>query len=152
MAKLNNQIKWIRLLHLLYFFCVWSLASTLRIIFQIMCIFKMFNSFLCYVFFFSAILQRNTVDVGQIRLIGIATCLYLCMDSCGNLYSTVCIFGCFCAGFTNIANKFERHNRNYTGKQTTQYIDQMKLFSHRITFTASQAMMKMFSLKWFWPL
>lgn len=38
---------------------------------------------------FTAILQRNTVNVGQIRLVSIATCLYLCMDECGNLYSTV---------------------------------------------------------------
>lgn len=42
-------------------------------------------------FLLSAFLQRNTVDVGQIRLIGIATCLYLCMDPCGNLYTSVSI-------------------------------------------------------------
>lgn len=39
--------------------------------------------------FYAAVMQRITVDVGQIRLIGIATCLYLCMDSCGNLYCSV---------------------------------------------------------------
>lgn len=51
-----------------------------------------------FYFFFAAIFQRNSVNVGQIRLIGIATCLYLCMDACGNLYGSVsvlCLFFCF---------------------------------------------------------
>lgn len=42
-------------------------------------------------FFVSAILQRATVDVGKIRIQGVATCLFLCMDACGNVYGTVCI-------------------------------------------------------------
>lgn len=46
--------------------------------------------FKCRFFLVAAILQRSTVGVGQIRLIGIATCLYLCMDACGNLYGSVC--------------------------------------------------------------
>lgn len=36
-----------------------------------------------------AILQRGTVDVGQIKIQGVATCLFLCMDACGNVYGTV---------------------------------------------------------------
>lgn len=39
----------------------------------------------------SAILQRATVDVGKIRIQGVATCLFLCMDACGNVYGTVCM-------------------------------------------------------------
>ncbi|XP_037036953.1 uncharacterized protein LOC119074783 isoform X2 [Bradysia coprophila] len=34
------------------------------------------------------ILQRATVDVGKIRIQGVATCLFLCMDACGNVYGT----------------------------------------------------------------
>lgn len=42
-----------------------------------------------FIVLFPAILQRTTVDVGQIRLQGVATCLYLCMDACGNMYGSV---------------------------------------------------------------
>lgn len=34
------------------------------------------------------ILQRTTVDVGQIKIQGVATCLYLCMDQCGAVYGS----------------------------------------------------------------
>lgn len=42
-----------------------------------------------FLLFFPAILQRATVDVGQIRIQGVATCLFLCMDACGNVYGAV---------------------------------------------------------------
>lgn len=38
---------------------------------------------------FSAILQRTTVDIGQIKIQGVATCLFLCMDTCGTVYGSV---------------------------------------------------------------
>ncbi|KAG5682019.1 hypothetical protein PVAND_011411 [Polypedilum vanderplanki] len=43
------------------------------------------------------ILQRTTVNVGQIKIQGVATCLFLCMDSCGFSYGSIeftddCIF------------------------------------------------------------
>ncbi|CAO1406946.1 unnamed protein product [Diamesa serratosioi] len=43
------------------------------------------------------ILQRTTVNVGQIKIQGVATCLFLCMDTCGtaygsNVFSDDCIF------------------------------------------------------------
>ncbi|XP_070493464.1 probable serine/threonine-protein kinase DDB_G0283337 [Chironomus tepperi] len=43
------------------------------------------------------ILQRTTVNVGQIKIQGVATCLFLCMDNCGITYGSVeftddCIF------------------------------------------------------------
>ncbi|GAB0096115.1 hypothetical protein DMENIID0001_115850 [Sergentomyia squamirostris] len=34
------------------------------------------------------ILQRTTVDVGKIKIQGVATCLYLCMDMCGGIYAS----------------------------------------------------------------
>ncbi|XP_059608827.1 uncharacterized protein LOC132256429 [Phlebotomus argentipes] len=34
------------------------------------------------------ILQRTTVDVGKIKIQGVATCLYLCMDLCGGIYAS----------------------------------------------------------------
>jgi len=39
--------------------------------------------------FIAAILQRTTVNVGQIKIQGVATCLFLCMDSCGTTYGSV---------------------------------------------------------------
>ncbi|CAD6992101.1 unnamed protein product [Ceratitis capitata] len=36
----------------------------------------------------NAILQRSTVDVGRIKIQGVATCLYLCMDACGAVYGS----------------------------------------------------------------
>uniref|UniRef100_A0A1B0C9E0 Fibroblast growth factor n=1 Tax=Lutzomyia longipalpis TaxID=7200 RepID=A0A1B0C9E0_LUTLO len=36
----------------------------------------------------SSILQRTTVDVGKIKIQGVATCLYLCMDMCGGIYAS----------------------------------------------------------------
>lgn len=42
--------------------------------------------------FFLAILQRTSVDVGRIRIQGVATCLYLCMDACGSVYGSVSYF------------------------------------------------------------
>lgn len=41
------------------------------------------------VFYFPAIFQRTSVSRGQLRIQGVATCLYLCMDSCGLLYGSV---------------------------------------------------------------
>ncbi|XP_060537245.1 protein let-756 [Cylas formicarius] len=43
------------------------------------------------------ILQRTTVGIGQMKIQGVATCQYLCMDECGLLYGSVefgdeCIF------------------------------------------------------------
>ncbi|KNC27841.1 hypothetical protein FF38_09509 [Lucilia cuprina] len=35
------------------------------------------------------ILQRSTVEVGRIKIQGVATCLYLCMDPCGAVYGSV---------------------------------------------------------------
>uniref|UniRef100_A0A1B0D2A0 Uncharacterized protein n=1 Tax=Phlebotomus papatasi TaxID=29031 RepID=A0A1B0D2A0_PHLPP len=35
-----------------------------------------------------AILQRTTVDVGKVKIQGVATCLYLCMDMCGGIYAS----------------------------------------------------------------
>lgn len=40
-------------------------------------------------FYFPAIFQRTSVSRGQLRIQGVATCLYLCMDSCGLLYGSV---------------------------------------------------------------
>lgn len=37
----------------------------------------------------SAILQRQSVRAGQVKIQGVATCIYLCMDSCGLLYGSV---------------------------------------------------------------
>ncbi|XP_031773582.1 uncharacterized protein LOC105735822, partial [Apis florea] len=37
---------------------------------------------------FPAIFQRTSVSRGQLRIQGVATCLYLCMDSCGLLYGS----------------------------------------------------------------
>ncbi|KAK9889130.1 hypothetical protein WA026_004399 [Henosepilachna vigintioctopunctata] len=37
-------------------------------------------------FIFSAILQRSTIGVGQVKIQGTATCQFLCMDACGFLY------------------------------------------------------------------
>ncbi|XP_055602002.1 serine-rich adhesin for platelets [Uranotaenia lowii] len=34
------------------------------------------------------ILQRTTVAAGQIRIQGVATCLFLCMDTCGSVYGS----------------------------------------------------------------
>lgn len=39
--------------------------------------------------YFSAIVQRTTVNVGQIKIQALATCLFLCMDSCGLTYGSV---------------------------------------------------------------
>lgn len=46
---------------------------------------------LTFVFYFliAAILQRTTVAAGQIRIQGVATCLFLCMDTCGTVYGSV---------------------------------------------------------------
>lgn len=49
----------------------------------------MINNEISLFILFSAILQRGTVDIGQIRIQGVATCLFLCMDACGNVYGTV---------------------------------------------------------------
>lgn len=40
----------------------------------------------------SAIFQRTSISRGQLRIQGVATCLYLCMDSCGLLYGSVSKF------------------------------------------------------------
>lgn len=40
-------------------------------------------------FLFSAILQRTAVDVGKIKLQSVATCMFLCMDGCGNPFASV---------------------------------------------------------------
>ncbi|KAH1023565.1 hypothetical protein HUJ04_012745 [Dendroctonus ponderosae] len=43
------------------------------------------------------ILQRTTISIGQMKIQGVATCQYLCMDECGLLYGSIefgqeCIF------------------------------------------------------------
>lgn len=38
---------------------------------------------------FSAIIERSSYDVGVLKIRGVATCLYLCMNSCGHLYGSV---------------------------------------------------------------
>lgn len=48
---------------------------------------------------FLAILQRTTVNVGQIKIQGVATCLFLCMDSCGVTYGSVSITIIFFNGY-----------------------------------------------------
>ncbi|XP_055853164.1 probable serine/threonine-protein kinase DDB_G0282963 isoform X2 [Episyrphus balteatus] len=53
------------------------------------------------------ILQRTTVDVGRIKIQGVATCLYLCMDQCGAVYGSKeftddCVFN----------ESMEQHNYN----------------------------------------
>ncbi|EFN80857.1 hypothetical protein EAI_11889, partial [Harpegnathos saltator] len=35
------------------------------------------------------IFQRTSVSRGQLKIQGVATCLYLCMDVCGLLYGSV---------------------------------------------------------------
>jgi hypothetical protein len=47
------------------------------------------SNFSCFSLVFLAILQRTTVNVGQIKIQGVATCLFLCMDSCGVTYGSV---------------------------------------------------------------
>ncbi|XP_046805949.1 putative uncharacterized protein DDB_G0286901 isoform X2 [Lucilia cuprina] len=53
------------------------------------------------------ILQRSTVEVGRIKIQGVATCLYLCMDPCGAVYGSKeftddCVFN----------ESMEQHNYN----------------------------------------
>lgn len=51
---------------------------------------KFCNNFTIFFFIsFAAILQRTTVNVGQIKIQGVATCLFLCMDTCGTAYGSV---------------------------------------------------------------
>lgn len=38
---------------------------------------------------FSAILQRTAVDVGKVKIQSVATCMFLCMDTCGNPFAAV---------------------------------------------------------------
>lgn len=62
------------------------------------CIFFFLILFFCFFFlycFYLAILQRSSVDVGRIRIQGVATCLYLCMDACGSVYGSVSFFSHF---------------------------------------------------------
>uniref|UniRef100_A0A182NLD4 Uncharacterized protein n=1 Tax=Anopheles dirus TaxID=7168 RepID=A0A182NLD4_9DIPT len=34
------------------------------------------------------ILQRTTVGIGKIKIQAVATCLFLCMDTCGSVYGS----------------------------------------------------------------
>lgn len=52
-----------------------------------------------FIVFCLAILQRSSVDVGRIRIQGVATCLYLCMDACGSVYGSVSFFFLFFSFF-----------------------------------------------------
>ncbi|KAL3289613.1 hypothetical protein HHI36_023025 [Cryptolaemus montrouzieri] len=74
----------------------------------------------CY---FSAILQRSTVSIGQMKIQGTATCQYLCMDACGFLYGAKefgdeCIFN----------ETIEKHYYNtyssakYSNEKRTMYL------------------------------
>ena len=40
----------------------------------------------------AAILKRHSVKTGQVLVQSVATCLFLCMDSCGLLYGSVRCF------------------------------------------------------------
>lgn len=42
-----------------------------------------------FIYIFLAILQRTTVDVGRIKIQGVSSCLFLCMDLCGVVYGSV---------------------------------------------------------------
>lgn len=42
-----------------------------------------------FISFIIAILHRTTVDIGQIKIQSVATCLFLCMDQCGIVYGSV---------------------------------------------------------------
>ncbi|XP_049782675.1 uncharacterized protein LOC126184341, partial [Schistocerca cancellata] len=70
-----------------------------------------------------SILQRTSVNKGQLKIQGVATCLYLCMDSCGLLYGSKeftkdCIFN----------EIFEQHHYNtytsarYSDGRRTLYV------------------------------
>jgi hypothetical protein len=69
------------------------------------------------------ILQRTTVGIGQMKIQGVATCQYLCMDSCGLLYGSrefgdECIFN----------ETIEQHHYNtysstkYSNERRTLYL------------------------------
>lgn len=47
------------------------------------------NCFIFFISFITAILHRTTVDIGQIKIQSVATCLFLCMDQCGTVYGSV---------------------------------------------------------------
>lgn len=53
-----------------------------------------FDNFLPFSLFIPAILQRTTVDIGQIKIQSVATCLFLCMDQCGFVYGSVSVISC----------------------------------------------------------
>lgn len=49
-----------------------------------------------YFFILSVILQRTSVNMGQLKIQGVATCMYLCMDACGLLYGSVRLNNLIC--------------------------------------------------------
>ncbi|KAK0095064.1 hypothetical protein PV326_009309 [Microctonus aethiopoides] len=55
--------------------------------------------------FDSAILQRITVATAQLQIKASATCLYLCMDSCGLLYGSQEILQLFCSHISRADQK-----------------------------------------------
>ncbi|VVC28426.1 Cytokine IL1/FGF,Fibroblast growth factor family [Cinara cedri] len=70
-----------------------------------------------------AILQRTSVNIGQLKIQGVATCMYLCMDACGLLYGSKnfeeeCVFN----------EMIEQHHYNtyssakYTNDRRTLYL------------------------------
>lgn len=70
-----------------------------------------------------AILQRTTVDIGQVKIQGIATCQYICMANCGLLYgskeySDECVFN------ESISPSFfnSYSSRKYSNKKRTLYL------------------------------
>ncbi|XP_049817088.1 probable WRKY transcription factor protein 1 [Aethina tumida] len=65
------------------------------------------------------ILQRTAVGKGQMRIQGVATCQYLCMDSCGLLYGSL-EFGDDCV----FNETMEQHN--YNTYSSTKYSNERK--------------------------
>uniref|UniRef100_A0A0A9WU13 Fibroblast growth factor n=1 Tax=Lygus hesperus TaxID=30085 RepID=A0A0A9WU13_LYGHE len=73
--------------------------------------------------FVAAVLQRSSVSLGQVKIQGVATCMFLCMDMCGIPYSSreftdECVFN----------EKIEQHSYNtysstkYSNAKRTLYL------------------------------
>lgn len=69
------------------------------------------------------ILQRTTVGIGQLKIQGVATCQYLCMDSCGLLYGSR-EFGDECIFSETIENNHYNtySSTKYSNKNRTMYL------------------------------
>ncbi|XP_018571318.1 uncharacterized protein LOC108910994 [Anoplophora glabripennis] len=67
------------------------------------------------------ILQRTTIGIGQMKIQGVATCQYLCMDSCGLLYGSR-DFGDECVFNETI------EQTNYNTYSSTKYSNEKRTF------------------------